>query len=174
MAWKQLLVGCLSLICYINSIWGEFVFDDHEALLGNKDVDPSSTSLIQVFKNDFWGTRILSTSSHKSYRPLAIISFRLNFWLSGGLEPLGFHLVNVCLHVAVSLLYLHTCTIICAHAREKQSLHETLTPTIAALLFAVHPVHTESVCVRLIALFCIVCILFQVYFRLQVLWGELN
>lgn len=144
--WKQLLVGCLSFVCYINSIWGEFVFDDNEALLGNQDVDPN-TSLAQVFKNDFWGTGIFSSASHKSYRPLTILSFRLNFWLAGGLEPFGFHLVNVCLHVAVSLLYYHACTIMCVHAREKQSLHETQTPMLAALLFAVHPVHTESVCV---------------------------
>ena len=146
LALKQLLVGSLSFVCYINSIWGGFVFDDNEALLGNKDVDPN-TSLAYVFKNDFWGTDIFSSSSHKSYRPLTIISFRLNFWLAGGLQPYSFHFVNVCLHVAVSVLYFHTCTIICVCAREKQSLHETLlTPLIAALLFAVHPIHTESVC----------------------------
>lgn len=49
-------VGHLSFMCYFNSIWGGFVFDDNEALLGNKDVDPS-TSWVQVVRNDFWGSK---------------------------------------------------------------------------------------------------------------------
>ena len=144
--WSGLLVGCLAFACYVNSSWGEFVFDDSEAILGNKDVNPN-TSLFQVFKNDFWGTRISSNSSHKSYRPFTVVTFQLNYWLVGGLEPFGFHAVNVALHVVVSLLYFKACNTVCDHALlVKNCMYKNLTPTVAALLFAVHPIHSESVC----------------------------
>lgn len=42
--------------------------------------------------------------SHKSYRPLCVLTFRWNYSLHG-LEPYGYHLVNMLLHLVVSLLY---------------------------------------------------------------------
>ncbi len=141
--WKQqCLLVVLSCLCYGISIWGDFVFDDNEALLNNKDVD-LSTSWTQAFKNDFWGTNIFSNSSHKSYRPLTVMSFRLNTWLAGGLNPMSFHLVNIFLHAAVSLLYLNICTTICNLSSEQGTL--SAVPMVAALIFTVHPIHTESV-----------------------------
>ena len=140
----RILVGSLAAACYANSLWGEFVFDDAEAILKNRDVDSSTTGLWQVFQNDFWGREIASNTSHKSYRPLTVVTFRLNHWLADGLDPFGFHLANIILHALVSLLYLEICTMIC----KKSALEPTfkmLSPPIAALLFAVHPVHTENV-----------------------------
>ena len=72
--------------------------------------------------------------SHKSYRPLTVLTFRLNY-LVHELAPLGYHLVNLCLHTAVSLLYHSLCC----------SLLSRPAAALAALLFAVHPVHTEAV-----------------------------
>lgn len=68
----------LSLICYINTLFGGFVFDDSEAIVKNKDVMPHSP-LIDVFLNDFWGTEIALNLSHKSYRPLTILTYRYAF-----------------------------------------------------------------------------------------------
>ena len=68
-----IIIAALSL-CFINSYNGEFVFDDSEAIVHNEDVQ--TTSLMDVFKNDFWGTRLTHKQSHKSYRPLTILSFR--------------------------------------------------------------------------------------------------
>ncbi len=140
----RILVGFLAVACYANSLWGDFVFDDSEAILSNKDVDPFSTSLWQVFQDDFWGTKISSNLSHKSYRPLTIITFRLNYWLAGGFEPFWFHLANIILHALVSLLYLDLCTAICKKSTLDRA-YKVVSPIVAALLFAVHPVHTENV-----------------------------
>lgn len=62
-------------LCLANSYNGDFVFDDSEAILNNKDVS-GTTPLYQIFNNDFWGTNLLHKQSHKSYRPLTILSFR--------------------------------------------------------------------------------------------------
>lgn len=42
--------------------------------------------------------------SHKSYRPLTVASFRLNY-LIHQLHPFGYHLVNVLLHSFASILF---------------------------------------------------------------------
>ena len=125
-----------SLLVYINSLNGGFVFDDHRGILENKDLRPEERSLWQLLNNDFWGGSMTREVSHKSYRPLTVLSYRyLNYAISG-LQPFGYHLVNVSLHGAVCLLFLYLCRII--QGRGTWSL-------FSALLFAVHSVHTEAV-----------------------------
>ena len=74
--------------------------------------------------------------SHKSYRPLCVATFRLNYLLHE-LQPMGYHLVNVLLHGAVCYLYVQLCGVIFSGA--------VWPALIAGLLFAVHPIHTEAV-----------------------------
>ena len=42
--------------------------------------------------------------SHKSYRPLCVLTFRWNYLLHQ-LRPTGYHLVNVALHALVCALF---------------------------------------------------------------------
>ena len=70
-----LLVGLCAGICFVNSLFGDFVFDDSEAIVNNNDIR-GETPLSNLFHNDFWGTRLTHPSSHKSYRPLTVLSFR--------------------------------------------------------------------------------------------------
>lgn len=64
------------------------------------------------------------------------LSDRLNILLHGT-APLYFHVVNVCLHCAVTCLLMHTC--------ERCVFEDPRLALVTALLFAVHPVHTEAV-----------------------------
>ena len=144
---SRVLVGVLALACFVNSSWGDFVFDDSEALVGNEDVNPE-TPLSKVFSDDFWGTNITKKTSHKSYRPFTVITFRWNYWFAGGLNPFGFHLTNVVLHVIVSLLFLEFCCCLVEDWPWNKKTGRRITSLcalIAAVLFAVHPIHTESV-----------------------------
>ena len=126
----------VSLLVYINSINGGFVFDDHRGILENKDLRPEERSLWQLLNNDFWGGSMTREASHKSYRPITVLSYRyLNYAISG-LSPFSYHLVNVLLHGVVCLLFLYLCRIV--QGRGTWSL-------FSALLFAVHSVHTEAV-----------------------------
>lgn len=54
---------------------------------------------------DFLCLIVLQEQSHKSYRPLCVLTFRLNYWLHQ-LQPMGYHLTNISLHALVCLLYL--------------------------------------------------------------------
>ncbi|KAI1883358.1 hypothetical protein AGOR_G00230600 [Albula goreensis] len=122
-------------LCYSNSIHGEFVHDDVWAILNNPDVRPGS-SLRSIFFNDFWGKRMADNTSHKSYRPLCILTFKLNVVL-GGMTPLYFHVVNVSLHCAVTVVLMVVC--------ERNVFEDSRLAFLSALLFAVHPIHTEAV-----------------------------
>lgn len=70
-----LVTFAIAVACFASSLTGDFVFDDSEAILNNGDVQ-LSTPVFSLFINDFWGTRISSNSSHKSFRPLTVLSFR--------------------------------------------------------------------------------------------------
>ncbi|KAK2842695.1 hypothetical protein Q5P01_012895 [Channa striata] len=133
-SWKEiLLLTGLVVGCYWNSLSCGFVFDDVSAILDNKDLRPS-TPLRNLFLNDFWGTPMAEERSHKSYRPLTVLTFRLNYLFSE-LSAASYHLLNVVLHAVVCVLFLRVCRLF---------LDKT-SSLVAALLFAVHPIHTEAV-----------------------------
>ncbi|XP_019854061.1 PREDICTED: transmembrane and TPR repeat-containing protein 4-like isoform X2 [Amphimedon queenslandica] len=124
----------LSLLLNSHTILGGFVFDDNEAIVSNPDVR-SHVTFTSVFANDFWGYPISDPESHKSYRPLTTLSFRLNYWMHG-LSPGGYHGVNVLVHSIVCVLVHYVLMV--AGVRRNVSW-------LTALLFTVHPIHTEAV-----------------------------
>uniref|UniRef100_UPI00398EE257 protein O-mannosyl-transferase TMTC4 isoform X4 n=1 Tax=Pristiophorus japonicus TaxID=55135 RepID=UPI00398EE257 len=146
--WAKAIVGALALLCFANSYDGDFVFDDSEAIINNKDLRPE-TSLRNIWEHDFWGTTLISNTSHKSYRPFTVLTFRLNHLIAGGLYPVGFHLVNIALHSVISVMTLDVFSVLIgglAHDEKGKLLNMAPKASfLAAVLFAVHPVHTESV-----------------------------
>ena len=123
------LIAAVALFVYANSFPGTFILDDFDIVANNALVN--SPDLAAIFSSDYWHP--LERSG--LFRPLTILSLAVNRLLLGA-APWGFHLVNVLLHSLVSLmLYL--------------SLRAwgggMLAASCAALLFAIHPVHTEVV-----------------------------
>lgn len=106
------------------------------AIKANPDVQWSAPWTHLLF-NDFWGTPLTHSGSHKSYRPLCVLSFRLNHWLHE-FEPAGYHLANVLLHCLATGLF----TLL---ARSLLPARSTLAAAVAGALFAAHPIHTEAV-----------------------------
>jgi len=74
----SVIVFLAGIVSFANSYNGEFVFDDAEAIVNNKDVHTGAdtVSLSDIFLHDFWGSRLSSNTSHKSYRPLTVLTFR--------------------------------------------------------------------------------------------------
>ncbi|XP_072164722.1 protein O-mannosyl-transferase TMTC1-like [Diadema setosum] len=130
-----IIIAVVSFVLFSNTLYADFVHDDIFAIKNNKDVLPS-TALWKVFQDDFWGKSMSDNTSHKSYRPLCILTFRLNYLVSG-LQPFSYHLVNILLHSSVSVLFMYVC---------QHVIFQDITPAfISALLFAVHPIHCEAV-----------------------------
>ena len=136
------IIALTSLTCYMNSLDYDLVHDDVFAIKENSDVRPD-TSLYNLFMNDFWGKPMWSNTSHKSYRPLCALTFRMNYMIHG-LNPFGYHAVNIILHCMVSLLYTFMCDVV--------AFKSSVLALFAGLLFTTHPVHTEAVSKRLFVL----------------------
>lgn len=110
--------------------------ESHIVSSTNADV-AGTTPLKNVFVNDYWGRPMDSTSSHKSWRPLSILSFR---WLKGGslIDTLSaYRLLNIIANAAtaefVSILA----------AQIFPDLPELPLRVICKLIFALHPTHVE-------------------------------
>ncbi|XP_051917622.1 protein O-mannosyl-transferase TMTC2 isoform X2 [Hippocampus zosterae] len=130
----ELLCSAVALVLYVNTLGADFCYDDSRAIKTNQDL-LSETPWTNIFYDDFWGTLLTHSGSHKSYRPLCTLSFRLNH-AAGGLDPWGYHLVNVALHGAVTGLFTRLAHLL---------LGGGLWSLVAGLLFASHPIHTEAV-----------------------------
>lgn len=104
------------------------------AIKTNQDLLPE-TPWINILYDDFWGTLLTHSGSHKSFRPLCTLSFRLNYAVHG-LRPRGYHLLNLALHALVTALFT---------AFARPLLGRGPWSLLAGLLFASHPIHTEAV-----------------------------
>lgn len=111
-----------------------YLFTCRRAILGNLDVI-GNKPWHHILQDDFWGTPLSDSGSHGSYRPLCVLTFRLNYIL-GGLKPIGYHAVNVFLHCIATILVIKL---------SRHLLPRGPGTTIAGLLFATHPIHTEAV-----------------------------
>ncbi|XP_059695282.1 protein O-mannosyl-transferase TMTC4 isoform X4 [Haemorhous mexicanus] len=146
--WAKMVVALISFLCFANSYDGDFVFDDSEAIINNKDLR-AETPLGDLWYHDFWGSKLSSNTSHKSYRPLTVLTFRINYLFAGGFYPVGFHVINIILHCTISVLMVDVFSILLGGLQfSNKGRRLNLAPKsslLAALLFAVHPVHTECV-----------------------------
>lgn len=134
----------------------DWAYDDSVAVYGNPIVRGASP-FENLWTHDFWGRLpVTDAKSMKSYRPLTTLTFRLE-WAWRGDDANGFHTTNVLLHALVSALcvplalrLLNLTTPL--PAREKEANDGAETPATrlfiaiaTGVLFAAHPVHTESV-----------------------------
>ncbi|XP_022669240.1 transmembrane and TPR repeat-containing protein 4-like [Varroa destructor] len=146
-----LLLLPLAALSNINCLQGDFVFDDSEAVVNNPDVVGSGSSDVtwadwgDLLRDDFWGTPLHKESSHGSFRPIITFIFRL-MWQAGMMQANWFRLLNLVVHCIVTLnvhSILLTALQLPYNPLEK---HARQAAFLAAVLFAIHPVHTESLC----------------------------
>lgn len=136
-----LIIIFLSLASYFNSLPGAFIFDDNHVIVNNpliRDI----RSIPTIFSTNVWAFQQGHTSNY--YRPMMYVTFLLSYHIFG-MNPYGFHLVNVIFHCGVSVIvFLIIRRFLTEHQGIKPLLY--LSPSlIAALLFSSHPIHTEAV-----------------------------
>jgi tetratricopeptide (TPR) repeat protein len=135
------LATCLA---YSNSLRGPFVFDDLPSLVDN-DVLNGFEALWRVFGDAGRGDFGLAG------RPVAAWTFALNRAF-GGLEVLGYHVVNLAIHVAAGLVLfglvrrtLERPSAAPAGAERGLARHAEALAACSAALFLLHPLQTKSV-----------------------------
>jgi tetratricopeptide (TPR) repeat protein len=132
----QLLIGLLILlavVCYANTLFNGFVYDDEQQILQNPYVK-SWHYLPQIFSTTVWSF-VGAAGTTNYYRPLMTFTF-LALWQIFKDLPFGFHLFNVTLNAAVVVL---------VFVAGRQLFRDRRVAWLAAALFAIHPVHTEVV-----------------------------
>jgi tetratricopeptide (TPR) repeat protein len=125
------LLAGITALAYGNTLGNGFVWDDNDIIVNNKiHRDPSNIgSLFQSADSTTTGNQTAY------YRPLNRLTYVLDYRLFG-LNPTGYHVENMLLHLAgVLLLYLLA----------RKLFGKEIPAFLAALLFAVHPVNSEAV-----------------------------
>ncbi len=118
---------------YANTLFNAFVYDDNTQVLNNPYIQ-SLDHLREIFTTTVW-SYVGAQGVTNYFRPLMTFGYLICYQVFGPLAY-GFHLANVLLHVGV------VCVLFLLTARMFGS---RLLAFVAALLFALHPVHTESV-----------------------------
>src|SRR5262245_25104831 len=90
-----LLIAAVAVACYASSLGHALVFDDLNAITNNGAV--RRLDLARLFMTAAWFERPVGV-----YRPITTLTFALDH-AAHGVAPLGYHLVNVVLHAAVSV-----------------------------------------------------------------------
>lgn len=143
-------IGCTAIVCYVNGIDGDFVHDDIPAITLNKDV-LGTNQITSTFFNDFWGTPMEDAASHKSYRPLTVLTFR---WAICILKKFSAH--SWCSY-QVSTWYLYDNFTLCGCMFTRRSGIPVCRYRLNYYLFGMEPIwfHLTN-----IVLHAIVCVLF--------------
>jgi tetratricopeptide (TPR) repeat protein len=117
---------------YLNILFNGFVYDDDTQLVKNPYIR-SFHYLKEIFTTDVWSFTGEAASNY--YRPMMTLGYTVCYRLFG-MQAYGFHLVSLLLHVlVVCLIFVLT----------ERLTGDRVWAFVAGALFALHPIHTESV-----------------------------
>jgi hypothetical protein len=134
------LVAVLAAVVFANSLENGFAYDDQGIVVQNSVV--TGGDAWAALGQPYWAGE---AGVGRLYRPVVQAALAGQWTLFGG-RPLGFHLVNVLLHVAVSVLVGLLCAhVVTAMSADASGQHRFLAALVGGGLFAVHPVHVEAV-----------------------------
>jgi tetratricopeptide (TPR) repeat protein len=130
------LVAVLVLVAvlpYLNSLLNGFVQDDNRQVLFNPYIR-SFSHLREIFTTNVW-SYVGAQGTTNYYRPLMMLGYLICYRVFGPLSY-GFHLANVLLNAGVvCLIFLVT----------EWLFKDRTLGFVAAVMFALHPIHSESV-----------------------------
>ena len=119
-----LLIFLIGIFVYSSSLHNQFALDDYPQIVDNPDI--RNLDLIKIFNT--------ATFPGNLYRPVVTLSYSITYKFFN-LDPLPYHAINIFLHGLISVLVL---ILLLKFLTKKQAF-------LSALVFAVHPIHTEAV-----------------------------
>ena len=167
---QAIIVAVLAFVFYINSAVNEFAHDDGIVIVKNEYVQEGLAGIPKIFSKDAYDSyyRQLNTSNQLSggrYRPLSIATFAVEQQLFGAVPvdkidsflkvgmSYGVHgdqektLVNQMhvRHVLNVLWYVALVVVLLYFLRYIVFKNDPMIAFLAALIFTIHPIHTEVV-----------------------------
>jgi tetratricopeptide (TPR) repeat protein len=129
--WRLALVVLVTFGAFANSLRNGFVYDDVLMIAQNPRLT-NPWDLRRFFGTSYWDE---PTNTLRLYRPLTVWSFAIDRAIFGP-GPFGVHLMNVLANAIVAGL---------VYALIQRLFGHPLLALLTALLFGLHPVHTEVV-----------------------------
>jgi len=132
---------------FFNTLGNPFMWDDRDLIAENRYLK-SPEHIPYIFTVRYWQND--HPGSVGPYRPLTTLSFLVDH-IIWGVSTYGYHLTNIILHIInVILIYFLAGTLVPQRKTSLSGPKLSLPvwvgiPFISALLFAIHPIHTESV-----------------------------
>jgi len=124
-----IILSVISIIVFCNTLDNTFVYDDSVTIVKN--------NLIKNWKNfhTLFSFNYFILSGELSYRPFVTLTYFIDYSL-WGLNPTGFHLTNLLLQTANTLLF---------YLFLKRVTKSNTLAFFSTLLFTTHPILTETV-----------------------------
>jgi tetratricopeptide (TPR) repeat protein len=121
-------LSVLVLILYLPTLHYGFVFDDYPTILEYPHMH-----------NTDWSSMFFSSS-----RWIARVLQRLGFTI-GGMQPIGFRLINLAVHLATGILVYVLINMLCSRLKQVWFKdHASLIALLTGALFLIHPVQTQT------------------------------
>lgn len=164
----------LAIFAYVPGLTGYFIFDDTVNILENPHIRIQSLDFATLRQAAFSGDAgILS-------RPVSVLTFALNYYLNGSLNPYYFKLTNILIHLTNGIcVFALTCLLLEAHrhhhAKELEQHAARWIALAVAAVWVLHPINLTSVLyivqrmTSLAALFTLLGMISYVYGRLAIL-----
>ena len=139
----------ITYLIYLPGLDGSFVLDDYGSIVKNKQIHVESftpTDLSQLFVGADKQIHILSS------RPVAMLSFAINYFI-GGLEPYGFKLVNLLIHLFTAwTIFLIMSWIFRTDRLLDNNIYHPVKPDyscwialLTAVIWVIHPLNVSTV-----------------------------
>ena len=129
-------VAVVSVVVYLPALANGFTnWDDPGYIVENSHLGPLDLRFLG------WA---LTTFRMANWNPLTWLSLGVDHAFFG-LDPLGYHLSNILLHGVTTLIVVLLVGALFAQAQGACNSRSLLAAAVAGLIFAVHPLHVESV-----------------------------
>src|SRR3989344_4077889 len=142
--YQILIIAILTFGVYFNSLFNQFVWDDH-LFVEEWGAIRSFDNVGEVFKGS------APSAQGKIYRPVRGLIYMAD-WQMFGMNPVGYRAQAVLLHLSVTVLIYFVVKLISADLKlisadkkGRVGSYVAWLPFIVALIFGVHPIHTETI-----------------------------
>ncbi|MEM8582952.1 MAG: tetratricopeptide repeat protein [Bacteroidota bacterium] len=140
--WCSIALMVLCFLLYANTLGHDFALDDSIVLTSNDLVKQGPSAWGELFSHDsfygFFGEEKQLVEGGR-YRPLTLAMFSLEYQIFGD-HATGYHFINILWYIACVLLLYHFFVAVARHRNWDLTI-----PFIIAIIFCVHPIHTEVV-----------------------------
>jgi protein O-mannosyl-transferase len=142
---KYIILAVIGLVFYGNTLLNGYALDDNGVILGNEYVQKGVSGIYDIMTNDAYSSYLQQMHASQNftggrYRPLSIVAFAIEQSLFGNSTFIR-HFINILFFIAtiMAIFYFLSNFLLKKIPRGEDCAF------LAALLFAIHPLHTEVV-----------------------------